>query len=237
MAGMDNIAEKVRRIVADLLEKPIDQVKLESRFVKDLGAESIDTVELVIALEDAFGFEISDEEAEQMHKVGDVVKFLQKYLPKSQIQQTGNRPMEEKDKKEVKRIKLLCVDDETEVTEFLSDYFNDKGYESYTADTGEKALELLRKYNPNIVLLDIRLSNSEMRDGIRVLQEIKKYNPAIKVIMVTAVLDQPVIDKAKESGASDYITKPLSLEYLDTVVMEKIQEILSSKSDLENKQS
>lgn len=224
---MDDIAEKVRRIVADLLKLPIEEVKLESRFVKDLGAESLDTVELVIALEEAFGREISDEDAERMHKVGDVVKFLQKHLTKSQIQQMGNRPMKEKSKKEVKQIKLLCVDDETEIIEFLGDYFNGKGYESYTADTGEKALELLREYNPNIVLLDVRLSSGGMRDGVQVLKEIKKYNPEIKVIMVTAVVDQAVIDKAKELGASDYITKPLNLEYLDTVVMEKIQEALS----------
>ncbi|HOW87089.1 MAG TPA: response regulator [Candidatus Omnitrophota bacterium] len=138
--------------------------------------------------------------------------------------------MEEKSKKEVKQIKLLCVDDEAEIIEFLGDYFSDKGYESYTADSGEKALEILREYNPNIVLLDVRLSSGGMRDGVQVLQEIKKYNPEIKVIMVTAVVDQPVIDKAKELGASDYITKPLNLEYLDTVVMEKIQEALTGDS-------
>jgi acyl carrier protein len=78
---MEDIAERVRKIVADQLGQPIEDVKLESRFVKDLGADSLDTIEIVMALEEAFSFEISDEESEQMQKISDVVKYLQKHLP------------------------------------------------------------------------------------------------------------------------------------------------------------
>ena len=130
-----------------------------------------------------------------------------------------------------KQIKLLCVDDEDEITDFLHDYFKEKGFEVFTAKSGELALELLHKHNPDIVLLDIRLSGGPLSNGLDILREIKKYNPAIKVIMVTGVYDKGVIDQAMELGASNYITKPLSLDYLDTSVMEKIQEVLSGSSD------
>ena len=78
---MEDIAEKVRKIVADQLGQPIENVNLESRFVKDLGADSLDTIEIVMALEEAFNFEITDEDSERMQKVGDVVKYLKKHFP------------------------------------------------------------------------------------------------------------------------------------------------------------
>lgn len=77
---MEDIAEKVRQIVADQLEKSLDQVRLESRFVEDLEADSLDTVELIIALEEAFNCEIPDIHAERMKIVRDVVKYLEKKL-------------------------------------------------------------------------------------------------------------------------------------------------------------
>ena len=77
---MEDIAEKIRKIVADQLGQPIENVNLESRFVKDLGADSLDTIEIVMALEEAFNFEITDEDSERMQKVGDVVKYLQKHF-------------------------------------------------------------------------------------------------------------------------------------------------------------
>ena len=141
---------------------------------------------------------------------------------------TGSQPMEPR-----KQVKLLCVDDEDEITDFLHDYFKEKGFEVYTAKSGELALELLRKNNPDIVLLDIRLSGGPLSNGLDILKEIKKYNTAIKVIMVTGIYNKTVIDQATALGASDYITKPLSLDYLDTSVMEKIQDVLSGSPDSE----
>lgn len=136
---------------------------------------------------------------------------------------------------ENKQAKLLVVDDEQEITEFLHDYFEEKGFEPFVANTGEKALELLKEQNPNIVLLDVRLTGSVESDGIRILEQIKKYNKTIKVIMVTGVSDETIINKALSLGASDYITKPLSLDYLDATVMEKIREVLARGTGSENK--
>ena len=73
----DNVASKVKKIVADHLG--IDEAKVieEASFIDDLGADSLDTVELVMAFEEEFGSEISDSEAEKILTVGDAIKFIE----------------------------------------------------------------------------------------------------------------------------------------------------------------
>ena len=73
----DDISSKVKKIVADDLG--IDEAKVteESSFIDDLGADSLDTVELVMAFEEEFGSEISDSEAEKILTVGDAIKFIE----------------------------------------------------------------------------------------------------------------------------------------------------------------
>ena len=68
--------EKIREIVVEQLGVEEDQVTMESSFVDDLGADSLDIVELVMALEEAFGVEIPDSEAEKISTVGDVVEYV-----------------------------------------------------------------------------------------------------------------------------------------------------------------
>ncbi len=68
--------EQVKAIVAEKLGVNADQVKPESNFVDDLGADSLDTVELVMAFEEKFGIEIPDEDAEKMKSVGDAISYL-----------------------------------------------------------------------------------------------------------------------------------------------------------------
>ena len=74
----DDISNKVRKIVADHLGIEEIKVKEESSFIDDLGADSLDTVELVMAFEEEFGSEISDNEAEKILTVGDAVKFIER---------------------------------------------------------------------------------------------------------------------------------------------------------------
>ena len=71
------IYEKVRSIVAEQLTVHAEEVNPESNFQNDLGADSLDTVELVMTLEEAFDIEIPDEAAEGITTVGDAVKFIQ----------------------------------------------------------------------------------------------------------------------------------------------------------------
>ena len=73
----DDVASKVKKIVADNLGVDEAKVTEEASFIDDLGADSLDTVELVMAFEEEFGSEISDSEAEKILTVGDAIKFIE----------------------------------------------------------------------------------------------------------------------------------------------------------------
>ena len=75
--SQESILEKVRSIVTEQLSVDAGEVKTESNFQNDLGADSLDTVELVMALEEAFDIEIPDEAAEGIATVGDAVKYIE----------------------------------------------------------------------------------------------------------------------------------------------------------------
>lgn len=75
--SQESILEKVRSIVTEQLSVDAGEVKPESNFQNDLGADSLDTVELVMALEEAFDIEIPDEAAEGIATVGDAVKYIE----------------------------------------------------------------------------------------------------------------------------------------------------------------
>jgi acyl carrier protein len=70
--------EKIKAIIVEQLGVDESEVTPEAHFIDDLGADSLDTVELVMALEEEFGIEISDEDAEKIQTVGDVAKFIDK---------------------------------------------------------------------------------------------------------------------------------------------------------------
>ena len=73
----DDVASKVKKIVSDHLGIEEAKVTEEASFIDDLGADSLDTVELVMAFEEEFGSEISDSEAEKILTVGDAIKFVE----------------------------------------------------------------------------------------------------------------------------------------------------------------
>ncbi len=74
--------EQVKRVVVDQLGVSEGEVTREASYVDDLGADSLDTVELVMALEEAFGMEIPDEEAEKIKTVGDTVNYIMVHAKK-----------------------------------------------------------------------------------------------------------------------------------------------------------
>ncbi len=73
----ENIANKVKEIIADKLDVDPSKVVEEARFIDDLGADSLDTVELVMALEEEFGIEISNEEGQNIVSVKDAISFVE----------------------------------------------------------------------------------------------------------------------------------------------------------------
>ncbi len=77
MAAEKSIEQRVKDIIVEQLGVNADQVTPESKFIEDLGADSLDTVELVMALEEEFGQEIPDEEAEKLQSVADVIKHVE----------------------------------------------------------------------------------------------------------------------------------------------------------------
>ncbi len=75
--NMSTVADRVKELIVEQLGVNAEQVVPEAKFVEDLGADSLDTVELVMALEEEFGAEIPDEEAEKLITVADAIKFVE----------------------------------------------------------------------------------------------------------------------------------------------------------------
>ncbi|MDH7499656.1 MAG: acyl carrier protein [candidate division NC10 bacterium] len=76
---MAELEEKVKKIIVDQLGVDGNEVTLQAKFVEDLGADSLDTVELVMALEEEFGIEIPDEDAEKIVTVKDAVEYIRSH--------------------------------------------------------------------------------------------------------------------------------------------------------------
>ena len=77
MADENQIESKVKDIIVEQLGVNADQVSPEAKFIEDLGADSLDTVELIMALEEEFNIEVPDEEAEKLVSVGDVIRYIE----------------------------------------------------------------------------------------------------------------------------------------------------------------
>lgn len=116
-------------------------------------------------------------------------------------------------------IKLLVVDDERDIRELIGKFFEERGYDVSLAADANEALEKVKETHPHLVFLDIRMPGMS---GLEVLPLIKEKEPIIKVIMITAFNDPQIIEQAKKLGASDYITKPFSFDYLQTTVLGKV---------------
>ncbi len=81
---MADIAEQVRQIIAEQLMVELEEVTDDASFVEDLGADSLDTVEMIMEIEDEFGIEIPDEDAEKMQTVGQAIEYIKKKVEAQQ---------------------------------------------------------------------------------------------------------------------------------------------------------
>jgi len=99
--------------------------------------------------------------------------------------------------------RVLVVDDEPRILNFVRVSLNLAGYEVLTAADGEEALRLARQHRPDIVLLDIVM---EPLSGFEVLERLRVFSPQVPVIVFSA--RRPVVEQARQCGANDFITKP-----------------------------
>ncbi len=118
--------------------------------------------------------------------------------------------------------KILTVDDQMGIDSFFYEFFTARNFEVLNALNGKEAIEIVKRERPRIILLDVKMRGM---DGIETLEKIRQIDKEAVIIMVTGVKDDDVMKKAKELGADDYITKPLSLEYLDKVVLLKVMNL------------
>ena len=107
--------------------------------------------------------------------------------------------------------KLLIVDDESGIVEEVKAYFEEEGYQVFTADTGKDGVEALAKFKPDLLLLDMKLPDMS---GIQVLKVCKDTLPGTKVIVNTGYVDQHIIDEAERLGRDSFLQKPFNLERL-----------------------
>jgi DNA-binding NtrC family response regulator len=116
---------------------------------------------------------------------------------------------------------ILIVDDEKDFCTVLSDSLSQDRYRVVTAFNGKMALQLAKKERPDLMLLDIKMPGM---DGIEVLKKIKKMKKEIAVIMFTAYGTLETARKAMKLGAYDYVTKPVDLFLLKSLVKEVLGE-------------
>ena len=105
-----------------------------------------------------------------------------------------------------KNFKILVVDDEEHFLSLLSNVLDEEGYSVKTANNGEKALQILEQYTPDLILTDLRMPEI---DGLRLMGTVKARHPDIDFIFITAFATVESAVDAMKKGAIDYITKPL----------------------------
>lgn len=121
---------------------------------------------------------------------------------------------------QVKEAKVLIVDDDKSVRDFLARFLKHKGYTSViSVSTGQEALEIIKKGDIKLALLDIKLPDM---DGIEVLRKIKELKKETNVVMITGFPDEDTAKDALKLGAYDYIVKPFDLAYLELCLFTKI---------------
>ena len=130
----------------------------------------------------------------------------------------------------MQKLNILVVEDGKSQREMLRDFLRDEGYAVSEAEKGEKALQQIRDAYFDLLLLDYRMPGM---DGMEVLEEVKRINPEIDVIMMTAYGTIDMAVKSMKAGAADYVTKPIELEALG-ILLERISERRAMRKENES---
>lgn len=127
------------------------------------------------------------------------------------------------------KLKILIVDDEEIVRESLSAWLIEDGYDVHAVESGKKALEEIKTNSYEIMLIDLKMP--EM-DGLQLMQEVKKVNPDIIMIIITAYATVDTAVKAMKEGAYDYLVKPFDPDELSLVIKKISQHIRLSRENI-----
>jgi len=111
--------------------------------------------------------------------------------------------------------RILVIDDHEGVRETLGRFLADLGHEVRTAPDGESGLEQMRAFAPGLVFLDVFMPGV---DGLEVIRRVRAADATIPVVMITGVDDDEIARELLLSGATDFIRKPLRLDYVKRVV-------------------
>jgi len=122
---------------------------------------------------------------------------------------------------ETKKSSIMIVDDEPDILMILGEFLSSEGFKVLTAKSGQQAVDKLHEMKANLVLLDMAMPGM---NGIETLRELKKIQPDLPVIMITAYRDAEKVVDAFRIGAFDCIFKPFDLKYLRQAVMAKLLE-------------
>jgi len=116
--------------------------------------------------------------------------------------------------------KLLIVDDEIDIREFARNFFKKRGVDVFTASGGGEAFEIAAQERPDLILLDVRM---EEMTGVEFLRKMREQGDDTRVIMVSGIEDEEIVEEAKGLGILGFIHKPLILGELQKVVMKELE--------------
>jgi len=119
-------------------------------------------------------------------------------------------------------LKLLVVDDEEGIVDFIKKIYARKGFITFGATDGVTAVEIFKKERPQVSLIDIHMPYSPI-DGVETLRQIKEVDKNATCIMVTRITEKDKVEQSRQFGASAYILKPLDVEDLDKAISEAVK--------------
>ncbi len=116
--------------------------------------------------------------------------------------------------------RLLVVDDEPSMTEFLEILLAQEGYEVTTASSGEEGFKLYRRFEPDLILTDVKMPGMS---GLDLIREIHALDSAIPIIAITAYASADDAIRAVREGAYDYLSKPFQIEDLRIIIRNALE--------------
>ena len=128
---------------------------------------------------------------------------------------------------------ILVIDDENAFLEFLQEKLQERGFNVFIASNEKEVLDQVKKQNIDVALLDIRMPDI---DGITLLKHLKKIDPTLEVVMLTAYASLENAVEAMKQGAYDFLTKPCQLSHLEVILQKASEKVSLARQNLNLKE-